>query len=159
MGAHILYDLTLSRTQELCGLCLRPSPICIIKLKKGRGATSSPSIDVKTSTCLNLLKFSYAPASRSTEKSPCSNVPIICPLCSPQDPAVWKYNLTLHFREKHKLGSQHFPLDVNLLEDEKEGMRKKWDNRFVVRKPRRSTQPKQTAMMISQAHSSRLALR
>lgn len=158
MGAHLLYDPTLSRTQEMCGLCLRPSPICMIYLKKGRGVSASPSIDKSRTTCQNLLTFNYASAARSKDTSPCSNVPITCPLCSIDSPAVWKYNLNLHFREKHKLTPQHFPFDAHLSTSEKEGMRKKWEGRFLVKKPRRGMQPK-AAMIISDAHSSRLALR
>lgn len=35
MGAHILHDATLNRSQEVCGLCLRPSPMCRLLVKKG----------------------------------------------------------------------------------------------------------------------------
>ena len=38
MATHILYDPTIrSHPQEHCGLCLGPSPMCAIYLKKGRG--------------------------------------------------------------------------------------------------------------------------
>ncbi|KAK0438803.1 hypothetical protein EV421DRAFT_1714038 [Armillaria borealis] len=43
--------------------------------------------------------FSYASASASNENSPCSNVPIVCPMCSqidPNTPAIWKYTAKEH---------------------------------------------------------------
>jgi hypothetical protein len=53
MGAHILHDATIDG--EACGLCLRPSPMCRLVLKKGRGADAGYSLDLKKSTCANLM--------------------------------------------------------------------------------------------------------
>jgi hypothetical protein len=162
MGAHILYDTTIDG--EACGLCLRPSPMCRLVLKKGRGADASYSLDLKKSTCANLMRFQYTSAEQSSKSSPCSNVPIICPLCPAQNPAVWTYNLHIHFREQHKIVSPlQYPVKVQLSECEREAMKKIWDTRFkfdtMTRKHRNLKNKKDVPMRISEAHSSRLALR
>ena len=159
MAAHILYDVTINRHDELCGLCLRPATMCRIFIRKGRGTTASYGIDLKRSLCINLTRFNYASAARSSESSPCSNVPMICPLCSKDDPAVWAYNLASHFCLRHKLTPMHFPIQSHLSTSEREGLKKIWDSRFKVRATRNSAKSKLAPMMLSEAHSSRLALR
>lgn len=69
------------------------------------------------------LSYSMIPMSKSSTTSPSSNHPIVCPLCHPdlalpahfheppvsskkkkvsKRPAVWKYNMEFHFRDKHR---------------------------------------------------------
>lgn len=93
MGAHILYDTKLNASEERCGLCLRPAPMCQIYIKKGRGTQGRCSVDQKKSKCPNFVRFNYRNAETSSESSPCSNVPVICPLCPTGSPAVWTYSL------------------------------------------------------------------
>ena len=69
MAAHILFDAGIKRSNEPCGLCLRPSPLCKFYLKKGKGAGASDQIDFAKSTCANKIHFSYAVASSSTSSS------------------------------------------------------------------------------------------
>jgi hypothetical protein len=54
-----------------------------------------------TSQCRNLLSFQYSAAAEMTDASPRTNVPIRCPRCSVDDPAVWRYNMEIHFRKQH----------------------------------------------------------
>ncbi|KAH9022277.1 hypothetical protein EDB85DRAFT_2293264 [Lactarius pseudohatsudake] len=49
--SHLLFDSTLDTTQELCGLCMRPSPQCAFYLRKGKGAGSAPQIDERDKIC------------------------------------------------------------------------------------------------------------
>jgi hypothetical protein len=93
MGVHIVFDSTISRNLEVCGLCLRPAPMCLIYLKKGRGASKGYSVGINRSTCINLIRFKYASAGTSTESAPCTNIPVHCPICGPKQPAVWRYSL------------------------------------------------------------------
>ena len=94
IGAHVLFDRSVTCTEEPCGLCLRPAAICQYYLKKGKGAHGSLKIDQeKTRTCPTKPKLSYGVASVSTQSSPCSNIPIICPLCSKLKPVVWRATL------------------------------------------------------------------
>lgn len=104
IGAHILHDPSvIHSTEPLCGLCLRSSSLCQYFITKGKGANGKQRIDQRTSKgCLMSTKFSYSVAAESTASSPCSNIPIPCPVCPRSDPAVWKYFLKVHFEEKHK---------------------------------------------------------
>ena len=104
IGSHILYDPAVIRSIEpLCGLCLRPSQLCQFYLTKGKGTNGNLRINQKTSKgCLVKLNYSYSIAAESTASSPCSNVPIHCPICPKTDPAIWKYFMKVHFEEKHK---------------------------------------------------------
>jgi hypothetical protein len=84
-------------------LCLRQSQLCQFYLTKGRGANGNLRINQKTSKgCLVKMNYSYGIAAESTASSPCSNVPIYCPICPKTDPAIWKYFMKVHFEEKHK---------------------------------------------------------
>jgi hypothetical protein len=159
MGAHILHDSRLDSSEERCGLCLRPAPMCQVYLRKARGTAGSVSVDRKKSSCVNMIQFNYATASTSSEASPCSNVPIACPLCPGNSPAVWTYSLHAHFRGRHRLQSPaHFPIRVSLSQSEKDGMQQVWKSRFKVQR-RRKTKPKnKPSLVISEAHRTRLYL-
>lgn len=103
-GAHILNDPKLARDIPLCGFCLRPLPSCQVRLRKtGAGKYQ---LDFEASQC-SLIRsgcvFKYEPASKSSNASPCSNVPIVCPVCPPgsSHATEWRYNLQEHFRLRH----------------------------------------------------------
>jgi hypothetical protein len=135
MGAHILYDPELNCTEERCGLCLRPASMCPIYVTKGRGVHGRHTVDFSKSHCPNLVRFNYKNAAESTEKSPCSNVPTLCKLCTPGSPAVWKYSLEAHFRNRHRLTNpSHFPCPVGQSQSEKYGIKLVWQGRFKKRK-------------------------
>jgi hypothetical protein len=160
MGAHILHDPELNCTEERCGLCLRPAAMCPIYVTKGRGAQGRCTVDFTKSHCPNLVRFNYKNAAESTEKSPCSNVPTICPLCPPRSPAVWKYSLEAHFRECHRLTSpSHFPCPVGQSQSEKYGMKKVWQGRFKKRKSYYSKSKRLAPRLaVSEAHRSGLPI-
>ena len=82
IGSHILYDPAVIQSIEpLCGLCLRQSQLCQFYLAKGKGANGNLRINQKTSKgCLVKMNYSYGIAAESTTSSPCSNVPIHCPI-------------------------------------------------------------------------------
>ena len=102
VGAHILHDPGVGLLEPICGLCLRPSPLCQFFLKKGKGANASLTINqVASKGCLMKLKYNYSVAFESTKSLPCSNVPIHCPLCPRMDPAIWRYCFKTHFQQKH----------------------------------------------------------
>ncbi|KAH9031260.1 hypothetical protein EDB84DRAFT_1271103 [Lactarius hengduanensis] len=158
MGAHILHDGTLDSSEERCGLCLRPASMCQLYLRKARGTAGSVSVDHKKSSCVSMIRFNYATASVSSEASPCSNVPITCPHCPDNSPAVWTYSLHAHYRARHRLSPTNFPITISLSQSEKDGMRQVWNSRFKAQ--RRKTKPKnQPSLAISEAHRARLYLR
>jgi hypothetical protein len=159
MGAHILHDPKLNRTEERCGLCLRPAAMCPIYVTKGRGTSRRHHVDFTKSSCPNLARFNYKTASESSERCPCSNVPIICPLCPLGSPAIWTYNLEAHFRGRHRLTSRaHFPIPVEQSQSEKDGMKRVWLARFKNHKSYKSKKRQRApALTVSEAHRSGLA--
>lgn len=103
IGAHILHDPSLTQSTQLCGLCLWPPPFCQFFLIKGKSANGSLKINQTSSQgCVMKVKYSYSAAAESSFSSPCSNVPVACPLCSKTSPAVWKYFMKAHFQETHR---------------------------------------------------------
>ena len=51
----------------------------------------------------------YAKASKSSDRTPCTNIPLTCPMC-PRDqqghqPTFWKYNFIFHMSNKHVIWS------------------------------------------------------
>jgi hypothetical protein len=137
IGSHVLYDSTIDRSSEPCGLCLLPSPMCAFYLKKTKGRIHSLQLDHKKSRCQNIMKFSYAVASKSEGTSPCSNVPIKCPLCADEASAVWRYSIRHHLINCHPSASlSRYEALWKLSRFEEQEMRKKWNNRFKVAKRR-----------------------
>ncbi|PPR03132.1 hypothetical protein CVT24_008485 [Panaeolus cyanescens] len=136
-GAHILFDETIDRSS------------------KARGA-GNVKIDHERSTgCPNNINYSYAVAKVSKDSSPCSNVPIACPVCPAKEPAIWRYNLRAHFVENH-LTSLNIPEYVALWtisNNEIEKMKVIWQTRqqSSVKRPRKDDTPK---LIASDAHSS-----
>ncbi|KAH9036308.1 hypothetical protein EDB85DRAFT_1862262, partial [Lactarius pseudohatsudake] len=160
MGAHILYNTALNTSEERCGLCLCPASICRVYLTKGRGAGGRISVDRSKSNCPNLVRFNYKNASQSSERSPCSNVPVVCTLCKPGSPAVWTYYLNSHYRACHQINStDYFPKHVEMSQSEKDGMKRVWAARLNQRKLYFSKKKtRKTPLAISEAHRSRLLI-
>jgi len=52
--------------------------------------------------CLIKMNYSYGTAAESTAFSPCSSIPIHCPICPKTNPAIWKYFMKVHSEGKHK---------------------------------------------------------
>jgi hypothetical protein len=153
---HFLYDSSISRQHELCGLCMRPAPMSVFYLRKANG---KPQIDWEKSTCRFKISFRYAVAATSTSASPCSNVPVPFPLCSLKRPTVWKYNLEAHFRDVHHLANpRNFLSSITISDDEKRRLKEIWGARHNHPQPRKSKK-KRNPLQISEAHSSSLAFR
>ncbi|KAF8056026.1 hypothetical protein FPV67DRAFT_686987 [Lyophyllum atratum] len=162
LGAHILHDKThVNRSDLPCGLCLRPYPMCRFFVKKGKGAKASLKINRDASTgCTNMLTFSYKSAENSTASSPCSNVPLLCPLCPKTEPAVWRYNLQHHFSVVHPSAERSKYQGLwKLTRFEEQEMNKIWlARRKYGVASKRTKKGKEPALVVSQAHSSRIAL-
>lgn len=160
IAAHILHDSKFERSIERCGLCLRSSPQCQFYLKKGRGTQSNLKIDWDRSTCPTKINFSYIVAAQSTASSPCSNIPILCPLCSEKkDPAIWKYYAKTHFHNNHPTADfSRYEYLWTLSNFEVGEMKKVWMKRFnnPVKRPRKSKMP---PLLISEAHRGRIPSR
>ena len=160
MAAHVLFDTNIKRIDEPCGLCLRPSPHCVFYLKRGKGAGTSDQVDFTKSKCTNKVHFSYAIASLSTPSSPCSNVPLRCPICPASEPCVWRYNLLYHMRAKHPAISLTLYESLwQITGTETYLIKETWLNRHKQKKTRKSRNDKTSSLIVSEVHSSRLALR
>jgi hypothetical protein len=158
IGAHILHDDTVDRSSEPCGLCLRPAPLCKIVLKTAKGSMGNIAIDMKSSSCPNLVKFSIATAAACSEASPCTNHPIKCPFCPKLSPAVWSYNFRHHLLRFHP--SVHSSNHKSLWTPsklEKDGMKRVWQLRHKQPKPRARAQ--RPSLVISETHRTRPVIR
>jgi hypothetical protein len=134
--------------------------MCPIYVTKGRGVQARHTVEFTKSHCLNLVRFNYKNATESTKKSPCSNVPTICPLCAPGSPAVWKYSLEAHFRNRHRLTNpSHFPCPVGQSQSEKYGMKIVWQGHFKKRKSYNSKSKRLAPhLAVSEAHRAGLPI-
>jgi hypothetical protein len=159
VAAHLLFDSTLNTIEEPCGLCMRPSPLCRFYLQKGKGAGSAPQIDERMSHCPNLTgKLSYSTAAIERTNSPCTNVPMICPLCPSTSTAVWKYNMKTHLVQIHpSANGDDFPKAYVISESEKAALKILWEKRHTRQRQRRNVTSTSRSLAISEAHSSRHA--
>lgn len=158
MAAHILFDPSIKSKNDPCGLCLRYSE-CSFYLSKGKGADASPKVNERESRCPNLIHFNYSTATTSTASSPCSNVPLTCKECPTGAPAVWRYNFLEHLKARHPhVHPTTYKSVWTIGNAEKASLKKVWDDRLVVKKKRASKKDKAAALVISDAHSSRLTL-
>jgi hypothetical protein len=156
----VLFDAHVHQNREPCGFCLCTDTACQLSLvKKHSGNQEGQKIDMKASSCPKLSKMSYKSAAEYKPKSPCTNVPVYCPLCSDRAPAIWKYNLEAHLRRVHPDAEpERYKNKWFIGDTEKAAMQTIWDR---ICKPRASKGKKraQKALAISEGHASRLALR
>lgn len=108
MAQHVLFDREVLTRQSPCGFCCLGGNSCVVFLSKGRGAKASQTVDMAKTRCKNgnAVKLSMKTAKVSTASSPCSNVPINCPLCPSGSAAVWKYNLEGHLVDVHPMSNK-----------------------------------------------------
>ncbi|KAJ7106158.1 hypothetical protein C8R44DRAFT_638603, partial [Mycena epipterygia] len=158
-GGHILFDPTIKRSDQPCGLCLRPYPMCEFYLARGSGTDSAWQVDWKRSTCLRPLTFRMAAAMRWNATSPCTNYLLMCPLgCGV---VIWTYNIDAHYRStRHRLKSLD-NIDIPYkMDPHEEAAMLKLHNEQHDRQIRNLTTTKTHPPLItSDAHSTRLAFR
>jgi hypothetical protein len=155
ISAHILHDPSVNHASEPCGLYLRPAPLCKIILKKAKGQMGNLAIDMKASSCPNLVKFSITVVAECSDSSPCTNCLIVCPHCDDSElsPVVWSYNFRSHLLHKHTRISLEDHSDILvLMKLKKEEMRRIWEHHLKQRKVHQKSQ--HTPLVISEAHHS-----
>ncbi|KAH9032479.1 hypothetical protein EDB85DRAFT_2145593 [Lactarius pseudohatsudake] len=156
IASHILHDPSVDKSQEPCGLCLRPANMCTIYLTRRSGRGYQWMVKYRGIVpCPNAIKFSYSAAMVSSKSSPCSNVPLQCPYCPDGSPAVWRYNMQLHFRHRHQGVDTAKHEDLwKITSAEAKAMAGIWKTRH--KQPKRRGKGKQKVpLKLSEAHSSR----
>lgn len=103
------------------------------------------------------VKYSYRVAATSSATSPCSNVPIQCPVCPNNDPAVWRYSLKAHFINKHKTLTATGKYDHlwKLSNFEITEMKKIWAKRASVT-AKRTRKSKLSPLVVSEDHRAQI---
>ena len=149
MGAHILHDERMKNADRPCGLCLSRGASCIIRFTKG----CNPQVDVKNSTCPNIFPIRLKSAAKFSPNSPCTNVPLQCPLC-PADSLerIWKYNMQAHISSHKDANPDLHKHLFGLAENECTLMKA-----VFLTKPRKSKNKSHapTKLTLSEVHSTR----
>ena len=148
MGVHILHDHKVHGRLSPCGFCLNSQ--CEIHLTR-HGQTIT--IDMQKSHCPNLRKVRLKIVESFTERQPCTNHPLKCPLCTL---IVWKYNLQTHITNAHPNANTALYESMYRLHPSKTTLMKAV---FLARtRLTKSKKTKTKALTISAEYSSRMAL-
>lgn len=159
MAMHILHDPKVSNTENPCGFCCTAGDACTVRIKKGKGRIVGLQIDIVNSRCIrgNVVKISLAPAHKSASTARCTNIPLLCPLCPPGSPAIWKYNLSAHINRVHPTanGIEYQEL-YKIATIERGALKAQW---IAPRRYNARALQDLGGVTISESHSARLALR
>jgi len=113
----------------------------------------SPKIDQsRLSGCPVKLTFLYTVAAKSSTSSPCSNVPLHCPICPKLALAVAKYNLKIHLLKAHpNVPVNNYESLWSLSNFKNAEMKNIWGKQqdVSVKQPKQSNIP---PLVISEAH-------
>ncbi|KAJ6550561.1 hypothetical protein B0H10DRAFT_2379639 [Mycena sp. CBHHK59/15] len=125
---------------------------CSIVLVKRRGGDGATRIDLTKSRCPNLANLGLATAAKSSDRSPCTNRSLPCPI-SPCPDVVWKYNLEYHIRTVHPTANfSNYESHYALADGEELALKT-----FSTQKKRKSSK-KAVKFRISEEHSTEAAL-
>lgn len=138
---------------------MRPLPLCTFYLRKGKGVGSMPQINEHTSHCPNFMgKLLYSAAATERKNSPCTNIPVTCPLCPSTSAAVWKYNMKTHLARIHpSTKGADFPEAYVISKSEKAALKILWEKRDKISRRHQNHDATSTPLTISEVHSSRQA--
>ncbi|KAJ7696885.1 hypothetical protein B0H16DRAFT_1903738 [Mycena metata] len=156
-AAHILFDPKIDRSTEPCGICLSPAPACEFYVS----ATGKAKVISARTKCPNsAMHFRYSTAVKSTESAPSSNVPLNCTLCPTASLAPWRYNFLHHLQSLHPTApADKYATIWELDSDEVKRLKKVWENITRGVPIPKKREPKRTALVLSEAHNSRLSMR
>jgi len=154
MGAHILHNSHIKDTDNPCGLCLNTGSRCVFRLVK---RNKVDQIDMTNSQCPNLRKIQLTSAAKYSKVSPCTNVPLRCPLCPKESDCIWKYNLRTHILNCHPSATIDLYHGLFTFTDDESILMKG----IYLSKPRKSkkTEKGPLPLQISEGHSGCLAMR
>ncbi|KDR69600.1 hypothetical protein GALMADRAFT_77244 [Galerina marginata CBS 339.88] len=104
VGQHILRSLR-TREFELPQIGLNPCGWCGLEGCKTQLIRTAKKTTISSNCAYHYRKMVYSRANTCSTASPCTNVPINCPICpkgrDQQAPTFWKYNLIHHMTEHH----------------------------------------------------------
>ncbi|KAJ6563479.1 hypothetical protein B0H10DRAFT_2445393 [Mycena sp. CBHHK59/15] len=102
MAIHMLFDRNprIDMSADPCGFCVGTQSHCSIVLVKRKGTDGAIRIDQTRSRCPNLTNLPLESAAKSSERSPCTNRPMVCPV-SPCPDIKCKYGLESHIHTIH----------------------------------------------------------
>ncbi|KAF8274171.1 hypothetical protein EI94DRAFT_1696116 [Lactarius quietus] len=108
------------------------------------------------SHCPNFLgKMFYSAVATEHTNSPCTNVPMICPLCPSTSAAVWKYSMKIHLMWMHPSTEGGGFHKVYMISDyEKASLKLLWDKREKCSHQHQKHDVASTPLAISEVHSS-----
>ncbi|OSD00270.1 hypothetical protein PYCCODRAFT_1479355 [Trametes coccinea BRFM310] len=146
VGHHILFsmrdvhdpkDPAVQVGTEPCGFCGREDT-CITHLSKKNGTNK-----ISSSCRYHYASMSYSAAAKSTVTTPCTNVPIHCPLCprtsSGSAATIWKYNTVSHLISTHVEMDKRLPglppqflvdSHISMAEEKAMGIGEEWTARW-----------------------------
>ncbi|KAJ7709260.1 hypothetical protein B0H16DRAFT_1822031 [Mycena metata] len=151
-------------TPRLIGL---PSPVVSASVPPAPAwefyvsATGKAKVISARTKCPNsAMHFRYSTAVKSTESAPSSNVPLNCTLCPTASIAPWRYNFLHHLQSLHPTApADKYATIWELDSDEVKRLKKVWENITRGVPIPRKREPKHTALVLSEAHNSRLSMR
>jgi len=121
----LLPQLTMNNEHSAAILC-KPRETLHLLLKSGEAKPFDVYFDALKKKYLvncpyHYSKMVYAHATISSQITPCTNVPLNCPLCpkgyNQQEPTFWKYNLIHHMLDHHLDEDERlptFPVELRL---------------------------------------------
>ena len=104
-------DLFLKMGVNPCGWCGKEE--CKTQL-----TVTGNSTKITSDCAYHYQNMKYRNAMTSTNQSPCTNVPLNCPMCPQSNITFWKYGFISHITDRHLTESielpdlDHFPLDL-----------------------------------------------
>lgn len=125
--------------------------------QKERACTANLGSIKKHQEVVLKVNYSYSVVAESTPSSPCSNVPIHCPVCPKSGPAIWKYFMKSDFKEKHRtLLTKHEHL-WKISNFERAEMKKIWAKQGKVT-AKHNKKSKASPLIISEKHCVQIPL-
>lgn len=159
MSGHLLYDnyFTNMLRENPCSLCLSTGGKCGIRLRKTRGRDGAWVIDMDASHCKNLCRISLGHAGKASKSSPCTNIPLNCPLCPNPSDAIWQYSFFAHLRYVHPNADPNCYKDLYIISDEERAqMKEKYNAKSRLGHKRKAKV--MAPLSIADEHTSRVAL-
>ena len=96
-----------------CGFCGQDGCVTQLKERKKGG------LSIISNCPYHYVGMNYKSAAKFSKSSPCTNIPIHCPLCptsiSGDPPTIWKYNPLYHLASEHSTGSTPSAIPGQLL--------------------------------------------